>query len=429
MSEVVAGHDEPALIACPHCGALQDAPPVSGTSGFAVFCCLCHSELSRGHGRDRDAALACAAATFLLLIPANLSPFLTTTVLDASRGSRLASASIIMWNDGWPWLGLAILLFVVIFPFIRFGLLTIVLATLRLGGRPPWLGRAFRLADSLRVWAMPDVFLLGLAVAYSRLASTVTVTLGAGAICFILAGILTLFTRATLDNAAIWRDIAPQPRVGEGAVTCPSCDLVLALADEGRRCPRCGATAHARHPNAVGRAMALTVAGLILYVPANIYPIATLPIGLKPTSYTVIAGIRDLMEARLFGLALLVFCASFLIPFLKLAGITWCIASVLSRSDRALAFKTRLYRVVEEIGRWSMVDPFVIACSVPVLQYNELVTGRAEPGASAFTAVVIVTIIAARCFDPRLMWDAAQSGRRAILAGTRSEGTGGGRMA
>jgi paraquat-inducible protein A len=429
---VVPSHDESALIACPRCGALQAEPPVSGTSGFALFCCLCRSELARGHGRDRDAALACAAATFLLLIPANLLPFLTTTVLNASRGSRLGSASIIMWNDGWPWLGLAILLFVVVFPFFRFGLLTIVLAALRLGRRPPWLGRAFRHANSLGVWAMPDVFLLGLAVAYSRLSATVTVTLGAGAVCFILAGILTLFTRATLDKAAIWRDIAPQPGLpgaGDGAVSCPSCDLVLAVAHDGRRCPRCGAIAHARRPEAVGRATALTVAGLILYVPANIYPIATLPIGLKPTSYTVIAGIRDLMAAGLFGLALLVFCASFLIPFLKLAGITWCIASVLRRSNRGLAFKTRVYQVVEEIGRWSMVDPFVIACSVPVLQYNELVTGRAEPGASAFAAVVVVTIIAARCFDPRLMWDAAQGGTRAVLAGSRTGPIGGGRIA
>jgi paraquat-inducible protein A len=418
----------PSSIACSHCGALQVAPPARN-SARVVDCGVCGSELERTHWRNLDAALACALATFLLLIPANLFPFLTTSVLEASRQSRLASASLIIWNEGWPWLALAILLFVVIIPFIRFALLTIVLGALRLGRRPPWLGRTFRHANSLQTWAMPDVFLLGLAVAYSRLAATITVTLGVGAVCFILAGVLTLFTRATLDRRAIWRQIAPELEPmpsGEAAIGCPACDLVLGMAYEGRHCPRCAATVHARHPEAVGRAMALTTAGLVLYLPANIYPIATLPFGLKPTAYTIIEGIRDLIQAGLWGLALLVFCASFLIPFLKLVGITWCIASVLRQSDRMLVFKTKVYRVVEEIGRWSMVDPFVIACAVPVLRYNDILYGRADPGASAFAGVVIVTMIAARCFDPRLMWDAAgnrdQTGRIAP-AGIAPAGT------
>ena len=105
--------------------------------------------------------------------------------------------------------------------------------------------------------------------------------------------------------------------------------------------------------------------------------------------------------------AFLVFCASFLIPMLKLAGISWLIYSVVRRSTRRLKTKTRLYSVVDEIGRWSMVDPFVIGCSVPVMQYNELISGRAEAGATAFAGVVILTIVAAQCFDPRLLWDAA----------------------
>jgi paraquat-inducible protein A len=401
-----------ATIACAQCGTLQTMP--TGSSNRRVVSCgVCRSELERSHGRDQNAALACAAATLLLLIPANLLPFLTTTVLDASRQSQLASAAIVMWRDGWPWLALAILLFVVILPLIRFALLTLVLAHIRFGRRPSWLGRAFRRANSLQTWAMPDVFLLGLAVAYSRLAATITVTVGTGAVCFILAGVLSLFARATLDKAAVWRDIAPQvapAEPGDAAISCPSCDLILGADQDGRRCPRCGARVHARRPGSVRRATALTLAGLVLYFPANIYPIATLPIGLKPTSYTVIEGIKDLMSAGLLGLALLVFCASFLIPFLKLAGITWCILSVLRRSGAGLVFKTRLYRIVEEIGRWSMVDPFVIACSVPVVQYNAVITGRAEPGATAFSAVVVLTIVAARCFDPRLMWDAARAG-------------------
>ena len=146
----------------------------------------------------------------------------------------------------------------------------------------------------------------------------------------------------------------------------------------------------------------------MLYVPANIYPLATLPIHYQPTTYTVIEGVIELAQNGLWDLAILVFTASFAIPFLKLVGIAWCVGSVLRRSDRNLTTKTRAYRVVEEIGRWSMVDPFVIGAFVPVMNYNALVYGRAEAAVVPFTAVVILTIISAKTFDPRLMWDAGR---------------------
>ena len=191
-------------------------------------------------------------------------------------------------------------------------------------------------------------------------------------------------------------------------LTCTGCELALPLAHAGCVCPRCGAGVQVRKPEAVGRAGALTLAALLFYIPANLYPLATLPIGLTPTRYTVLQGVVDLVQAHLLSLALLVFCASFAIPFLKLVGLGWCIGSVLRRSTRALTFKTRLFQVVEEIGRWSMVDPFVIACFVPVMRYNALIYGRAEAAATPFTAVVVLTMTATRCFDPRLMWDTAR---------------------
>jgi paraquat-inducible protein A len=375
-----------------------------------LVCPVCRSEIERTIGKSLEAALACSAAAFVLLIPANLAPFLTTSVLGASRTSRLGSSAVAMWADGRPWVGVLVALFVVVFPLVRFGLLTAVLAALKLGRRPAWLGRVFRWSNALGHWAMADVFLLGLCVAYARLAATVSVSLGAGGLCFVAAALLTLFTRATLDRRAVWDAIASPaaPPPGVASATCPACELLLPASVAGHACPRCAARVETRKPEAIARAGALTLAGILLYAPANLYPIATLPIGLKPTAYTVIEGVRDLIEAKLLGLALLVFCASFLIPVLKLLGLTWCVVSVLRRSTRRLAVKTRLYRVVEEIGRWSMVDPFVIGAFVPVMGYSGMIHGRAEPAVTAFTGVVVVTMIGAACFDPRLMWDAAR---------------------
>ena len=411
------------LSGCPDCGGIQRLPAVPRAG--VVRCVTCRSVLERTHGRSLAAAFCCSLAVLLLLVPANLAPFLTTSVLGVSRQSVLVSSASSMLKDGWPLLAVFIFAFVVVAPFLRFGLLSVILGAVQLGRRPTWLGRAFRWANLLQTWAMPDVFLLGLAVAYARLKASISVDVGVGAMCFIAAGVLALFTRATLDRSAVWQAIAPQLQSRPGidprhGLTCTGCDWLAPLGQAGASCPRCAARLHARKPEAIGRATALSLAALLFYLPANLLPLATLPIGITPTKYTVLQGVIDLAQAHLFGLALLVFCASFAIPFLKLAGLGWCVLSVLRRSDKGLRTKTRLYHVVEEIGRWSMVDPFVIACFVPVMQYNALIYGRAEAAATPFALVVVLTMTATRCFDPRLMWDAARRprpGRSAVLAG------------
>jgi paraquat-inducible protein A len=223
--------------------------------------------------------------------------------------------------------------------------------------------------------------------------------------------VLSLFVRATLDERRVWRaigDEAPLPAGGAAEVIrCLGCDLLTSRRCEGRRCRRCGAALRSRRPDGVSRALALLAAALLLYFPANIYPIATIPIGLNPTSYTVFGGIVDLVESHLEGLAVLVFCASFAIPLLKIVGLGWCALSAARRSATGLVAKTRVYRLLEEIGRWSMVDPFTISCFVPVLHFNSLLDGRAEAAATPFAAVVILTTLAVKVFDPRRMWDAA----------------------
>jgi paraquat-inducible protein A len=396
-------------MSCARCGAVNLAPRTH-QGPWTLACAQCGATLERTAARSLDAALACASAALLLLIPANLFPLMTTYALGASRESHLISTASAMLKDGRPGVALAVSLFLVAFPIVRFGLLTVVLGRLKLGHRSPWLGRAFRWANELQAWAMADVFLLALVVTYARLAATISVSLGLGAYCLVGAGILTLFTRACLDKAAIWEVIAPSRPAPLGpAMACEGCGLVLPKSDEGQACPRCAVIMHARKPGAVRRAAALTLAGLLLYIPANIYPIATLPIGFTPTQYTVLEGVKDLVSAHLLGLGLLVFTASFLIPTVKLVGLAWCVVSVLRRSAKRLIVKSRVYELVDEIGRWSMIDPFVIGAFVPIMAYNDIISARAQPAVEAFTAVVVLTMLAARSFDPRLMWDAARS--------------------
>jgi paraquat-inducible protein A len=396
-------------IECPNCGLAQ----VCGerTPNHKITCCRCKSVLAHCAAKSLDGTVACAAAVLLLLIPAFTEPFLTTSIFGATRTSTLPMSAFVLWQEGWPLLAIVVFLFLLLFPVMRFGALAVVLFTIRLDQRPRWLGFFFRIGNALQTWAMLDVFLLGFGVAYARLHASLLVTLDIGAVCFMAATVLSLVSRATLDKAQAWQRIEPDsiPNAGEPVLACPCCNYWVPLDHEGSRCPRCAAIVRHRRANSIPRAIALLIAAVLLYFPANLYPIATIPIDFTPTAYTVLGGIVDLARSGLLGLAIIVFCASFAIPLLKMVGLAWCVVSTTRRSNMHLIAKTRVYRLIQEIGRWSMVDPLTIACFVPVLHFNGFVNGSAEAAATPFAAVAILTTLAVKSFDPRLMWDVAEA--------------------
>jgi paraquat-inducible protein A len=124
--------------------------------------------------------------------------------------------------------------------------------------------------------------------------------------------------------------------------------------------------------------------------------------------YRIIDGIRALFQAGLAPLGVLIFVTSIVIPVLKIAALAWCVLSVVRRSRKHLVLKSHLYRIVNELGRWSNVDPFTIAVFVPLMQFSPMATTSAAPGGTPFILVVVFTLLASSSFDPRLMWDAAQ---------------------
>ncbi len=179
LAPTMAGGGVRGPIACPHCASIQTA----GADRVVVLACrTCGSELERRVGRTLDAAFAAASGTFLLLFPANGLIFLQTAIAGTTRHSYLASGAAELWREGWPALAILVLMVLVAVPFIRYGLLSLVLGCICLALRPAWLGRAFRIADALQVLGHdPDVGLLALWIAFSRLNATVPTTLGAPA--------------------------------------------------------------------------------------------------------------------------------------------------------------------------------------------------------------------------------------------------------
>ncbi len=400
-------------IACPDCGTLQDLPRL--TRGAAAICPVCDHKLERTNGRSITAALACSLATFVLLFPANLLPFLSVSLLGVTRTTRLGSGVIALWDGQWIVLAVLVGAFAVVLPFLRFGLLTAVLLCVAGGSRPPWLGRAFRWTRHLDPWAMPDVFLIGCFIGYSRVDADLPVKIGAGGFCFLAAAFLTMVSRAALDRRTVWRAIAPErsaPPSGQPEISCTVCDLIAPATMANARCPRCAARLHARKPEVAVRTMALLVAGLVLYFPANFFPMSVDTQLGQLAEHRIIDGINDLFRAGLWPLGVLIFCTSIAIPLLKIVSLGWCLVSMWRRSSRSLILRTKLYRFIDEIGRWSNVDVFTIAVIVPLFRFDGLASSHAAIGATAFVLVVILTMLASQGFDARLMWDAAAASGR-----------------
>ena len=175
------------------------------------------------------------------------------------------------------------------------------------------------------------------------------------------------------------------------------------------RCSRCGFRLHDRKPGSIERTWAFAIAAVVLYIPANIYPVLTVvQLGAGQPS-TILGGVRELLELGMWPLAALVFFASVAVPVLKLIGLAILLISTHAGSGWALHDRTVLYRIVDAIGRWSMIDIFMESILVALVQFGKLASVYPGPGAIAFAAVVILTMLAARSFDPRLMWDSARA--------------------
>ncbi|WP_174286425.1 paraquat-inducible protein A [Sphingomonas bacterium] len=351
-------------------------------------------------------------ATFVLLIPANVMPLYRVELLTGSRASHVTSGVANFWREHWPLPAITMLLFVLILPLLRFALLSIVLCAIQLGVRSRRLGPSFRVAQTLGVWAMPEVMLLGIYVAYGRLSALFDLKVGGGAVFMAAATVCALLARACIDDRMVWRAIMPDGGHPAGPVlSCAACSMVLPIARDGGDCPRCNARLEPRKTNSVAITTALVSAGLILYLPANLLPMAMTIQLTAPAPYTVFGGIVDLARAGLWGLAVLVFVASFAIPLLKLTGMCWLLWSVHSGSTHGLRLKTRLHHIIHEVGRWSMVDVLAIGTFVPLMQFDQIANAQAMPGMVAFLGVVITTMFSTHSFDTRLLWDARDGTR------------------
>jgi paraquat-inducible protein A len=424
------------LRACRDCGLVQLVPALA--IGAGASCLRCDATLRRRRHDPMNRTLAlCLTALVLFIIAAS------TTLLRVSNAGQvhvanLFSGPIGLEEDGMWQLAAVVLLATVFAPLAKLGCTIYVLLALRLAHPPRHIRRVFALVTRLTPWSMVEVYLLGVFVAYVKLGALVHIEIESAV--YALGGLLLAMAAAdqVLDRQAVWEemerrgvpnapidhaatieaaravttaaDAGPDPDQQPRAqvIGCDTCGLVSVMRDDGHaHCPRCGSALHARRRDSIASTWAFSVAALLLYVPANVFPVLTyIRLGSGQPS-TILGGVRDLFRNGMWPLALLVFFASIAVPVVKLISLGILLITTQRRSRWRLHDRTVLYRVLDGIGRWSMIDVFMISILVALVHFGALVTVNPGPGAIAFAAVVILTMIAAESFDSRLMWDAA----------------------
>ena len=196
-------------------------------------------------------------------------------------------------------------------------------------------------------------------------------------------------------------------------ISCHSCHLLcrinFSIIGKSLVCPRCGSTLHQRKPNSLKRTWALVLAAIIFYIPANLLPVTVVISFGKAQAYTIMSGVIYFIGSGMWPIALVIFVASILVPILKLITLTFLLITVQRKSAWRPKDRTRLYRITEMVGRWSMVDIYVVTILVALVNLGNLATIKAGPGAGFFAAVVVITMFAAMSFDPRLIWDAKEN--------------------
>jgi paraquat-inducible protein A len=202
------------------------------------------------------------------------------------------------------------------------------------------------------------------------------------------------------------------PAATSRSVRCGSCEKLCdtPLLPPGARahCPRCGATLQRRKTDSLARTWALLIAAIICYVPANLLPVMVVTGPGGSQADTILSGVQAMFAVGWYPVGALIFFASITVPILKLVSLIGLLISVQRRSHWRPRTRTVLYRVVEVIGRWSMLDMFVVSVTVALVQLGAVANVEPAVGASFFAAVVVLTIFAAQSFDPRLIWDAME---------------------
>jgi len=405
---------------CPSCSQILSPPQLQ--QGQMAQCPRCARQLHRYKNHPLQKGLALSLTGLVFFLPANLLPLLTFSVLGIHSQSSIMQACLHMFASSQVVVGSVVALTTMVFPLLLLVSLLLVTFGLMQGSKKPQLTPLFRLYHHLSEWAMLDVFLVGVLITIIKMSHMASVSLNGGFFCLVGLVLTSIAAQTAIDPQRFWSLMEPNTSSSislpdssnpEDYLLCSDCHKLLPIAylqASGRTgCPRCGHTLHPRKQNSIARTWALLITAVILTLPANLLPIMEVDTFGIPERSTIMDGIIYFFKDGSYGIGLVIFIASIVVPLFKIIGLAIILFSIHFRWRSWLRHKAIMFRFIEFIGRWSMLDIFVITLLCSLAQFGFLSSISAAPASLYFTGVVLSTMLAALSFDPRLLWDAAKA--------------------
>ena len=402
------------IVACHECDHLHHRLEIP--AGAKANCLFCGNLLYRHVPNSVDRTLALYVTALMLFFIANSFPFLSLELGGRQVDSILFSSGWVMYELGMGELGLLIFITSILFPFLVISGMLYLLLGVRFSVFPPFAGQVYRLVKRLLPWSLIGVFMLGALISIVKLQDLANVIFGPALLAF--GALLVVYTsaRASFNPSDLWSlsDVKPpaialKPDSEIPLLHCHTCSMISKTDGHNHNCPRCSSPLHHRINNSIEKTSALLISALLLFVPANVYPVMTvIQLGSGAPS-TILGGVMQLIEAGMWGLAMLVFFASIVVPLMKLIILAFLCFSVHTKSTWRPRDRTLLYRITEVVGAWSMVDIFLVGLLSALVSLGTISTIRPEIGALFFAGVVVITMFAAQSFDPRLIWDSVRN--------------------
>lgn len=406
--------DEPKnYVLCHHCDLLSELPLIA--DHHKATCPRCNTNLARANTQMKRDTVIFSSCALVMLFFSCYFVFIDIRVMGIINQLNILVLPDILYQDNYPSLVLIFLLFVLIIP-VTCSVLQIALCSgLRLS--------KFRQRDllilhsKLHRWAMPEIFIAGVLVSFVKLTSYGDVGINKSFLPFCLFVIFYLKSLVIFSKREIWNGIATnnfsqialvagETGIQQNIRLCTCCHSILPA--DLNRCPRCKTKGTLRDHKTVQWTMALLFTSLLLYIPANIYGVmSTVFLGSESHS-TIIDGVIYMWQEGDYPVALVIFTASVVIPVLKILALSWLCYFALSIRNKAIkecVAMHKLYTMVEFIGRWSMIDVFVVSVISALIRNGEMMAVYPYIGVVFFASVVVVTMVASHKYDPRMIWD------------------------
>lgn len=398
------------IIACHECDHLYHYELIP--LGAKANCMHCGNLLYRHVPDSLNRSLALYITALILFIIANTFPFLSLELGGRVVENILFSSGWAMYEMGMGELGVLIFLTSIFFPLVVIVGMIYLLVPACFGKTAPYMGTVYRLVNALLPWSLVGVFMLGVLIGIVKLQDLANVIFGPAVIALSLLLLVYTAARASFNPHEFWSlsghqspDLTNDEVKNKSILNCHTCGFLSIETDEHQHCIRCNTALHHRVKNSLETTWALVLTAVILLIPANLYPVMTVIRFGQGEPSTILSGVMHLIAAGMYGLALIVFVASIVVPLMKLMTLAFLLISVQKKSLWRPRDRTLLYRITEVVGAWSMVDIFLVGLLSALVSLGSLSTIRPGIGAIFFAAAVVVTMFAAQSFDSRLIWD------------------------